>query len=508
LQRKEVIDDGLFGRLEFSNLSGEEISDELEITVGTRFLDLFEVRGQSQIDRDISVEPDDRGVSFGYDPDDIDFARETHIRVESDADFSVSAGDGPRATVRLDLTVPPRETTTVHLAATVDSPATDIEERYESAVEQVRAREREWTEDLTVPDVSSPWKDSVLEQSVEDLLTLRLDTEYGPVLAAGTPWFATAFGRDSLLAAYQILPMTTAPAKGTLRYLAAHQATEIDDFRDAAPGKIFHEIRQGELTARGIAPHSPYYGTVDATALWIVLLHETYERTGDETLVQELWESLEAALDWLETHGEGDHGFLEYTTEQLDGGGLAHQAWKDSEDGIMYGDGTYPDGPIAAAEVQGYYYDALTRGASLLEEFDDSDRAAALRERADELQDAFDERFWMPEESFYAVALDGHGDPVDCVATNPGQCLWSGIVPEDRADDVVGVSGTAYGERVGGSGVGSPLAAPHVPLQPAENTRSVTAATRTRRWVTIERTWRPRMCLVEPWTNRKFLLRI
>jgi glycogen debranching enzyme len=239
-----------------------------------------------------------------------------------------------------------------------------------------------------------------------------------------------------LIAAYQALPMTAEPAAATLRYLADYQATEVDEFRAAAPGKILHELRRGELTVRGDVPHSPYYGTIDATALFVVLLHEIWSRTDDDELLEDLWENLEAALEWLETYGDADSdGFLEYPTEGHEG--LTHRAWKDSNDGIVHPDGSHPTGPLAVAEVQGYYYDALSRAAALYRHRGETEAASDLDARATDLAARFDEAFWLPEESFYAVALDGDGDPIESVTTNPGQCLWSGIVPPERADEVI-----------------------------------------------------------------------
>ncbi len=438
VRHQRTLDDGLYERIEIENLTSEPVNDTLEITVGTGFLDLFEVRGETRIDRSIIAQRSDTGISFEYDPDDVAFSRRTHIRTDTQCEPSISAGTPVRGSLQIDIALDPGAMETIHVGVTFDDPPTDLHSTYEKAIETTQKRTRDWDIETDVPNTDDPSKAAVLEQSFEDLLSLRLDTEHGPVLMAGTPWFATAFGRDSLIAAYQTLSVAPELAKGTLRYLAAHQATETDDFRDATPGKIFHEIREGELTVRNIAPHSPYYGTIDATALWIVLLHETYRQTDDRALVEGLWDSLDAALEWLDTHGDSDDdGFLEYGTDRVDDDGLTHQAWKDSGDGIMFADGSHPEGPIAPAEVQGYYYDALTRAADLFRSFGNPDRATELRDRAKELKAAFDEQFWMPEESFYAVGLDGNGDTIDCVATNPGHCLWSGIVPEDRADDVV-----------------------------------------------------------------------
>lgn len=436
--RRQALQDGLHERIEIENLSNNAVTDTLFFSVGTRFLDLFEVRGEQQIDREIDATAQESGISFTYRPSDIDFSRETHVTVAGASAPRVSVESSTSASIEVDLELAPNEQRTVYLSVGAESETANPADAYESATTTHRERTERWKSTVDVPESPDRTIQNVLDQSVEDLLSLRIETDHGPVLAAGTPWFATVFGRDSLLAAYQILPSTASPAKGTLRYLAAHQATERDGFRDAAPGKIFHEIRHGELSVREIVPHTPYYGTIDATALWVVLLHETYRQTGDEDLVRDLWENLEAAIEWLERDGDADgDGFLEYGGGDRDDGGLRHQAWKDSDDGIVHPDGSHPEGPIAPAEVQGYYYDALRRAADLQEEFGDSAESKRLRDRADELQTAFDEQFWLPDESFYAVALDGNNEPVESVTTNPGHGLWSGIVPEARADVVI-----------------------------------------------------------------------
>ncbi|MFC6723176.1 glycogen debranching N-terminal domain-containing protein [Halobium palmae] len=438
VRRRQALADGLYERIEIENLTTESVSDTLEITVGTEFLDLFEVRGETQIDRSIETWGTDTGVSFEYDPDDVAFSRQTHVRADTQCELSDRMGTAARGDFRIDIELEPRATERLHIGVTFEESPAELRSAYERAAETTQQRTWDWNADTNIPNAVNPEKAAVLKQSFEDLLSLRLETKHGPILMAGTPWFATGFGRDSLIAAYQSLSVAPDIAKGTLRYLAAHQATENDDFRDAKPGKIFHEIREGELTVRNTVPHSPYYGTVDATALWIVLLHETYHQTDDHELVEDLRNSLDAALEWLKCYCDRDNnGFLEYDTDRLDDVGLTHQAWKDSGDGIMYPDGTHPEGPIALAEIQGYYYDALIRAADLFEMFGEQERTADLRERASELKAAFDEQFWLPKESFYAVGLDGEGNPIDCVTTNPGHCLWSGIVPESRADKVI-----------------------------------------------------------------------
>ncbi|WP_117594511.1 amylo-alpha-1,6-glucosidase [Haloprofundus halophilus] len=440
LSRRQFVTDGLYESVTVTNLTRDPHTETLELAVGTRFDDLFEVRGfdgNALRDRDIDVETRENGVTFTYDPDDVEFDASVSVIANRDVEVGVeTAGDRVDATLSVPLEFDPQESQQLSLAVTTDGPTSNVRAAVDAARDEVREREREWAEATTLEDAPAGWE-SVLEESRENLLELRLDTEYGPMLAAGMPWFATAFGRDSLIAAYQSLGLSTELAKGTCRYLAAHQAEAEDEFRDAEPGKILHEVRYGELAARGEVPHSPYYGTVDATALFVVLVHETWRRTGDDAFAEEMRPHVERALGWLDEYGDRDgDGFLEYPTDGGDGS-LTHQAWKDSGDGIMHPDGEHPEGPLAVAEVQGYAYDAKRRAADLARHAGDEARATELEREAAALKEAFDEAFWLPEENCYAVALDGGKERVASVTTNAGHCLWSGIVPEARADALV-----------------------------------------------------------------------
>lgn len=444
IERRQVVTDRLCERFVVSNHSRAAIDRTLSLHVGTGFADVFEVRGYHDPprSREVTAAPidDDGGVRFDYDPAAVDVARTTAVSVDRSVEVEIDRAEAtPRneATLRVDFSLAPRETFALTVVVSPGEPR-DPTDAFATAQSAVREREQQWNGRVDTPAVTDHEHRAVVRRSLGDLLALTIDTAYGPVFAAGTPWYATVFGRDALLAAYQVLEFTAAPAKATLRYLAAHQATTVDPDRDAEPGKVMHEIRRGELAARREIPHTPYYGSIDATPLWIVLLHETWERTGDDSLVDDLWSTFERALSWVERAGDrGDHGFLAYEPAAVEGG-LRHRAWKDSDDGIVNPDGSAPEGPLAVAEVQGYCYDAMRRAADLYREVgDDAERAAELDARSADLARAFDEAFWLPGEAFYAVALDGGGGPVPSVTSNPGHCLWSGLVPDERAADVV-----------------------------------------------------------------------
>ena len=274
------------------------------------------------------------------------------------------------------------------------------------------------------------------DQALVDLGALLMDDGSGrSILAAGLPWFMAIFGRDSLISAYQTLLLGPRLAQDTLAILARYQATAVNDFRDAQPGKIPHEIRRGELSVLDQMPHSRYYGTADATPLFLVLLSEVYRWTGDLEFIKTLLPAARWALEWIDRYGDLDgDGFVEY--ERRTQHGLRNQGWKDSNDSIVFADGQLASGPIALCEVQGYVYDAKLRLAELLTLTGDEAGGAALRKAAEDLRRRFEDAFWMPEYGFYALALDGRKRRVDSIVSNAGHCLWSGIVAPERAAQI------------------------------------------------------------------------
>jgi glycogen debranching enzyme len=273
--------------------------------------------------------------------------------------------------------------------------------------------------------------------SLSDLGALRLhpDLSEGATLpAAGLPWFMALFGRDSLITSFQALPYLPELAATTLRVLAARQAEGRDDFHEQEPGKILHELRFGELTACGERPHSPYFGTADATPLFLVLLDEYHRWSGDEELVRALEPNARAALAWIEDSGDADgDGYVEYACRNP-ATGLVNQCWKDSWDSIQFADGTLARGPIATCEIQGYVYDARRRSARLAREvWGDEVLAERLEGQAAEMRERFRRDFWMPERGCHALALDGDKRKVDSLSSNIGHLLWSGLLDESEA---------------------------------------------------------------------------
>jgi glycogen debranching enzyme len=275
---------------------------------------------------------------------------------------------------------------------------------------------------------------------VQDVAALRLPIEGTSHLqfvpAGGAPWFVALFGRDALIVSLQTAMVYPDLARGALEVLARYQAKRRDDWRDAEPGKIMHELRRGELAHFKAVPHTPYYGTADATILYPILLHNTWRCTGDEALLRAHLPAAEKCLTWIDNYGDRDgDGFQEYATRSTQG--YANQGWKDSGEALVYPDGSLVEGPTALVELQGYVYDAWHRMAQVFDALGEPRRATALRGKAQALFERFNDAFWDEKAGFYAFCLDGKKRRVMSIASNPGHLLWSGIVPPDRAARVV-----------------------------------------------------------------------
>lgn len=294
----------------------------------------------------------------------------------------------------------------------------------------------DWCKGWPAIQTDSPIVNQIIDRANRDLESLWTTIRGDGFFAAGIPWFTTLFGRDSIITAIQMLPIKPEIAAQTLRLLSLYQARETDPRRDAQPGKILHELRVGELAATGSIPHSPYYGTVDATPLFIILMGEYATWTGDLSLFTELREHLELALEWIDQYGDSDgDGYVDYETASDQG--LVNQGWKDSIDAIINSDGSFVRPPVALVEVQGYVYRAKLALADLYERTGAADRAAQLRSSADALRSKFNKDYWNADLGAYSLALQARGRPASVLASNAGHALWSGIADPEHARQTV-----------------------------------------------------------------------
>lgn len=431
VRRELVLGDRLMERLRITSYLDRPVEYQAALHVGSDFADLFEVRGWTRPERGQFYAPSvsDDGISFCYRGRDGQLLRSA-IRFHSPP----SEVDAAQVTWRMrlqphqpwearwEVSPPGFDADTADTADTLERTRLLIDQGYVRWEDECTR----WTTD--VEDFNT-----TLRQATDDLRALYIEEEGEPIITAGIPWYTTAFGRDSIITSLQALPLNPDIARDTLRYLARHQGRKVDPFTEEQPGRIMHELRRGEMARNGEVPHLPYYGTIDATPLWLVLLHETWRWTGDQGLVGELLPNAERALEWMDGHGDLDgDGLLEYARTSEDG--LVNQGWKDSWDGVPFPDGRLPEPPIALVEVQGYAYDARIRMAELLRVFGRNEEADRLRVRAAEVRQKILDRFWLDDLGTFALALDRDKRPVPSATTNAGHLLWSRVPRQDHAD--------------------------------------------------------------------------
>ncbi|HET6749368.1 MAG TPA: amylo-alpha-1,6-glucosidase [Actinomycetes bacterium] len=431
-RRTRVIDGRLYERIRVKNYNAAAVELTLQLTFGTDFADIFEVRGLRRATRGKLAQPkaDKRSAAFAYAGLDGVF-RETRIFFELEPTEVEVRGEQVVAAWRLRL----EPTHTEMIALTVEAWAEGAppqQKPFDVAMQGLRRSYESWERSCTRVWTDNQLYNSLLARGLRDLRALLTPTRHGNLVAAGIPWFVAPFGRDSLLTCHQTLLLNPDLTRTTLEVLAAFQADEVDEWRDAQPGKILHELRQGELAGAGEIPHTPYYGSIDSTPLWLLLLGTYYRWTGDLEFCRRLLPNVERALEWVERYGDLDgDGFLEY--QRSSPRGLVNQGWKDSHDSVVHVDGKLAEGPIALAEVQGYVYLAKLRVAEVYEALGQASRAADLRAQAAALRAAFNQRFWVDSEQFMAMALDGEKRPVASVSSNPAHGLYCGIVEPDKA---------------------------------------------------------------------------
>jgi glycogen debranching enzyme len=434
VMRHRYVGDGMREDIVLRNLAAEPAACTVTLNIDADFADLFEVkegrvqvRGHHQVDAGPGVLHFERRLR-----DDV-----RGVRVHGDG-WTASV----HQTMTADVVVPARGEWSSCLQVRPWLEGVEVPARYAcgQAVDRTLPSRRlqAWRHGNPVVRTENQGLARLLDRTEEDLGTLRIFDPAHPdrvAVAAGAPWFMTVFGRDSILTAWMALVVDQSLALGTLRTLAEHQGTKIDLRSDQQPGRILHEMRYGMDTSKALTGGGVYYGSVDATPLFVMLLGELHRWGLDPVDLADLLPAADRALQWVEEYGDRDgDGFVEYqrATDQ----GLVNQGWKDSFDGITFANGRIADTPIALAEVQGYVYAAYLARAGIAKQAGDTSQADNWTERANALKTAFNQAFWLPERQYYALGLDRDKRPIDALGSNMGHCLWTGIVDDDKAASV------------------------------------------------------------------------
>lgn len=453
LTLNRIVSEGIHEEFQIKNYAGKKVQFLLELALRCDFADIFEVKSQHLVQRGRSHtewHKHHRYLRTSYDNEDYHRATIYQIRnnntpigyangrvffeitLEPDQEWNMCCDlilEHGQQTIQPDPTSCRFGQKSTASSGATPSPGQEPRSNFDE-------RQARWQARCT--DISTTNNDvyRMYRQAIEDMGALRIydldvsDEAWVP--AAGVPWFVTLFGRDSLTVAIQNMSISPGFARGALKRLAEYQATERDDWRDAQPGKILHEIRFGELAHFHRIPFTPYYGTADATILYLLLLSETYRWTNDLGLLKEYREVAEKCLDWIDHYGDLDgDGFQEYKT--FSSLGYENIGWKDAAEAVVYADGSQVKQPKALCELQGYVYDAKTRMAEVFQALGDNARAQTLLQQAETLKQKFNQVFWMENEGSYAFGLDPEKKQITSIASNAGQCLWNGIADQDKA---------------------------------------------------------------------------
>ena len=467
IRRSILIADRLHYRIRLHSFARTELHTTLELALNADFADVFEVRGSGRRARGQLLPAERIGAGLRFAFRGVDGAlRETLVAFDP-APARIEL-EGQRALVGWDIVLIPAQALALEAQVQAHDPdpsgepaiadagagsgerGRDGDGAPRSAVRRplgirptrldrtragIERREHAFRKRCTQIESDSRLFDRLIDASLRDLYALLMPAAGNELPVAGIPWYVAPFGRDSIITALETLIVNPEIARGTLRVLARLQAQSDDPFRDAEPGKILHELRTGELARLRQIPHTPYYGTVDATPLFLILAASYYTWTRDRQLIEELRPALDAALKWIDVWGDRDgDGFVEY--ERRSPAGLLNQGWKDSEDSVIHPDGAPAQGPIALVEVQGYVYAAKVKIADIYALLGEEQRAGQLRRQAAALRERFNEAFWNEQDGYFALALDGAKRQVRTITSNPAHCLWTGIADERHSGQV------------------------------------------------------------------------
>jgi glycogen debranching enzyme len=441
VHREQLLDhDRLYDVLEIQSFHSAEVRLTIELLFAADFVDIFQVRGllRGKSGRYFCPEVSDSHVRLQYEGLDkrsrsteLFFTPQPQVLEEKRALWELRlpphAIDRIATTITMDVSASPEQVER--------PPAASRQESLEEARSRSVVRHGDWAANCTRLRSDNQIFDVMLETASEDFYALRMPEKRGTAVAAGVPWFAALFGRDSLLSSYETLLLDPELARGTLRVLASYQGQTKNDERDEDPGKILHERRSGEMTATNEVAFGRSYGSVDATPLFLILAHEYFRWTGDHALLHELKEPLKAATNWILRYGDLDgDGLIEYCRRNPKG--LFNQGWKDSGDANRHSDGSIAEPPIALIEVQGYAVRALAGVSEILELLTEHELGVHAKERSDQLQHLIEERFWLEDRTYYAMALDRNKSPLRVDGSNPGHLLFSSAISAQRGRQV------------------------------------------------------------------------
>lgn len=457
--RCRAVRDAVYEKLTLTNYSQYPLALEISLELGTDFADLFEVRGFPPGRSGRLLEPQHEpgslrlayqggdgvlrstNIAYSTPPDSVETSRSEEPLAPPGSAVRTASFPAVDARLLWRLELAPQEERTLDLSYTpsIGHADGDAEEphgqSYDTALEKLAASYDAWAASATHVRTDNEDFNALLRRSALDLRALTVSYPTGRLPVAGIPWYAVPFGRDSLITSLQTLCFQPALAVGTLRFLAAYQGDQDDPWRDEEPGKIMHELRFGELAGSRQVPHTPYYGSVDSTPLFVMLFAQTVRWTGDRDLYDDLMPAVRRALEWIDKHGDLDgDGYIEYHSRSERG--IGNQGWKDSGDSLLYPDGSDVEPPVALVEAQGYVHAAKVWLAEVARSLGDDELAEGLEAEAEALRERFNRDFWLEQESYYAQALDSEKRPVPDITTNPGHALIGGIVPPERASRV------------------------------------------------------------------------
>ncbi len=427
LRSRLLLKDRCLEQIRFKNFGTHTVDIVVELKADADYKDIFEVRGVKRKKRGRAVPPEylKDGVRLGYRGLD-GVTRTTTVS------FSKAPDSFKGKTFFFNLTIEPGAVKNLFITVlcSIEEPASKGT-TFSGAVSTARRRLSIKKRGTPAIYTSNEQFNESIKRSTADINMMLTRTTHGLYPYGGIPWFCTPFGRDAIITSLETLWIRPELAKGVLSYLAAHQAEKRDPRRAAEPGKILHEMRQGEMAALGEVPFGLYYGSVDATPLFVLLAGRYWRRTDDRAFIRRLWPKIERALGWIDEYGDVDgDGFVEYAPDER---GLRNQGWKDSHDSVFYRDGTLCEGPVALCEVQGYVYAAKKEAATLAELVGRRELCKRLLKEAETLKERFNRTFWDPELGTYVLALDGRKRPCRVAASNAGHTLFTGIAEYEKA---------------------------------------------------------------------------